>query len=253
MKVALISTPSTSGKTVLSFLLGCTWAKVMKTKSYHMTTGTFDEYFNLVPDIDVKMRGKTRELRTALRSASVESAESFATSFTTSGNYPVCEFTDPSSPEEKAEVLKGFAALLPSITSLVLVEINNNADLEDNIAVINACNVALVLCRPIMGEYDAYKKILEKYKVEIPAFPLLTQLNPLTVTKKELDIWFPEKYFTFSYNPAIQKFINKRKADMLIDAIIKVDFGTQTIRQELHNILARIYHPTKIPEVSRWS
>lgn len=252
MKIALISTPSTSGKTILSFLLGCTWSRVMKTKSYHMTTGTFDEYFNLVPDIDVKMRGKTRELRTSLRSASIDSAESFATSFTPYGNYPICEFTDPSSPEEKADVLKGFATLLPN-TGLILVEISNQADLADNIAVINACDVALVLCRPIMGEYANYKKTLEKYKVEIPAFPLLAQVNPLTVTKKELDAWFPEKYLTMSYNPAIQKFINKRKADQLIGAVIKVDFCTQTLRQELHTILSRLYHPYKIPEVGRWS
>ena len=252
MKIALISTPSTSGKTVMSLLLGGIWARVMKTKSYHMTTGSFDEYFNILPDIDIKMRGHTREVRAALRAASIESAESFATSFTAQGNYPICEFSDPSSAEEKADTLRGFASLLPP-SGLVLVEICNEANLEDNIEIINACDVALIICRPIMGEYERVKSIKEKYQIKIPSFPLLMQVNNLAVTKKELDIWFPTKYLTLSYTPVIQKFINKRKADMLLDAVIKVDFNTSTLRQEIYNILSVLYAPVKIPEVSRWS
>lgn len=252
MKIALISTPSTSGKTIMSLLLGGIWARVMKTKSYHMTTGSFDEYFNILPDIDIKMRGHTRELRASLRAASIESAESFATSFTAQGNYPICEFSDPSSAEEKADTLRGFASLLPP-TGLILVEINNDANLEDNIEIINACDVALILCRPISGEMERVKSIAARYKVQVPYFPLLMQLNPLSVTKKELDIWFNTKYLTFSYSPVIQKFVNKRKADMLLEAIIKVDYNTSTLRQEIYNILATLYAPVKIPEVSRWS
>lgn len=253
MKVALISTPSTSGKTTIGFLLGCVWARIMKTKSYHMTTGSFDEYFNMLPDIDIKMRGHTRELRAALRAASIESAESFATSFTSQGNYPICEFSDPSSPEEKGDTLRGFATLLPP-TGIILVEISNDANLEDNINVINSCDVALILCRPMQGEAARVRDTMHKYNITIPSFPLLMQVNNLTVTKKELDIWFAGmKYLTFSYSPAIQKFINKKKADALVNAIINVDFNTGTLRQELHNILAMLYAPVKIPEVNKWS
>ena len=252
MKIALISTRSTSGKTLTSLLIGGIGARIFKTPAYHMTTGSFDEYFNLAQDIDLKMKGHTPELHAALRAASVQDAESFATSFTSAGNYPICEFSDPSSPEEKASALKGFAGLL-SPTSLVLVEINNYADVEANSAVIDACDVALILARPMMGEYERVKEIIDKYNVRIPHMLLINQVNNLSVTVKELQAWFPEKFLTLSYNPTVQKFLNKRKLEQLIDGVLRADFGTGTLRQEVYNILSKLYAPVKIPEVTRWS
>lgn len=252
MKIALISTRSTSGKTVTSLLLGGIWAKISKTHVYHMTTGSFDEYFNTAPEIDLKMKGHTPELKTSLRAASIESAESFATSFTNAGNYPICEFSDPTSPEEKAEAVKGFSTLLTP-SSLVLIEISNDADVETNSAVINACDVALVIARPIAGEYERVKEILSKYSVVIPHLVLLNGVNNRAITVKELQVWFPEKFLTLSYNPTIQKYLNKRKLEGLLDSIVRADNDTTTLRQEIHGILSRLYAPVKIQEVSRWA
>ena len=252
MKIALISTRSTSGKTVTSLLLGGIWAKISKTHVYHMTTGSFDEYFNTAPEIDLKMKGHTPELKTSLRAASIESAESFATSFTNAGNYPICEFSDPTSPEEKAEAVKGFSTLLTP-SSLVLIEISNDADVETNSAVINACDVALVIARPIAGEYERVKEILYKYSVVIPHLVLLNGVNNRAITVKELQVWFPEKFLTLSYNPTIQKYLNKRKLEGLLDSIVRADNDTTTLRQEIHSILSRLYAPVKIQEVSRWA
>lgn len=252
MKIALISTHSTYGKTTLGLLLGGVGAQVFKTPSYLMTTGSFDSHFNVCADIDVKMRGHTPEIKAALRAASVKDAESFATSLTNAGLYPICEFSDPSLPEEKAEVVKGFAGLL-NPKALVMVEISNEANVEDNRAIIETCDVAIIIARPIMGEYENVKKIIDKYKIEIPHVLLLNEVNPLAVTTKELQIWFPEKFWTFSYNPAIPKFFNKRKAEQLVEGLLRADFGTGTLRQEIYNLLSKLYHPVKIPEVSRWA
>ena len=252
MKIALISTRSTSGKTVTSLLLGGIWAKISNTHVYHMTTGSFDEYFNTAPEIDLKMKGHTPELKTSLRAASIESAESFATSFTSAGNYPICEFSDPTSPEEKADAVKGFSTLLTP-SSLVLIEISNNADVETNSEIINACDVALVIARPIAGEYERVKEILAKYSVTIPHLVLLNEVNNRAITVKELQVWFPEKFLTLSYNPTIQKYLNKRKLEGLLDSIVRADNDTTTLRQEIHGILSRLYAPVKIQEVSRWA
>lgn len=252
MKVALLSTRSTSGKTTVSLLLGGVWARISKTHVYHMTTGSFDEYFNAAPDIDLRMKGHTPELKTSLRAASIESAESFATSFTAAGNYPVCEFSDPTSPEEKADAVKGFASILPA-SSLILVEVSNDADVETNSAVINACDVVLVLARPMVGEGKRVEEILKKYSVTIPHLVLVNQVNSRAVTVKEMQTWFPGKFLTLSYNPTIQKYLNKRKLEGLIDSVLRADNDTTTLRQELHGILARLYAPVKIPEVSRWA
>lgn len=252
MKIALISTRSTSGKTTLSMLMGGVGARVFKTPSYLMTTGSFDSHFDICADIDVKMRGHTPEIKAALRAASVKDAESFATSFTMAGVYPICEFSDPSLPDEKAGVVKGFSALLPP-TALTLVEIDNAAKLEDNREIISVCDVAIIIARPIKGEYKRVKEVIDRYQLSIPYIILLNQVNPLAVTTKELQMWFPEKFFTFSYNPTIQKFFCKRKTEQLIEGILRADYGTGTLRQEMYNLLAKLYAPVKIPEVSRWA
>lgn len=252
MKIALISTHSTSGKTTMGLLLGGVGAQIFKTPSYLMTTGSFDSHFNVCADIDIKMRGHTPEIRAALRAASVKDAESFSTSLVSAGLYPICEFSDPSLPEEKADVVKGFASLLDA-KALVMVEICNDAKAEDNRAIIESCDVAIIIARPIMGEYENVKKIIDKYKIEIPHVLLLNEVNPLAVTTKELQVWFPEKFWTFSYNPAIPKFFNKRKTEQLVDGLLKADYGTGTLRQEIYNLLSKLYHPVKIPEVSRWA
>ena len=253
MKIAVISTLSMLGKTYFAMTAGTVYAHVMKEPVYFMTTGTFEDHFHMAPEIDVKMVGHTPELQAALRASSISSAESFATSFTKDGVYPICEFSDPASASVKAATLKGFGSIVTGSTSMILVEIDNAADADLNTEIIKNCDVALILASPEMGVASKIKKIKDRYAISIPTYTVFNMYNPIAVSLKDIQSWHPEKFFTYTYNATALKYLNKRALDRMVEEVAKGGNAFGTMRNEIYNIVKAMYYPIKIPEVARWS
>lgn len=252
MKIAVISTKSSFGKTYFALTSGGTMAKVLKEASYLFTTGSFDDYFGMVQNIDVKMFGRTPELQACIRANSLENAESFSSSLTLDGLYPICAFSDSSSIDAKANAYNGFATLVKPTTP-ILLEIDNMADRELNSRLIHESDVAVIISNPAFGCTKKIDDIMQMYNIKIPTFVLFNNWNPATAGTKDFKSWYSGKYFLYSYNPMALKYINKRASERLLVDIVKGGSGLGSLRNEIYSIFSYLYKPVKIPEVSKWS
>ncbi len=251
MKMAIASTPSASGKTVLITSCLGMLSNIRKTPTYVVTTGSFRDYYSLVTELGFEGSCSTQELLSAVTSRDLESALSFATSLTQDGLYTVCSLDGAGTIESKVEAYNGLGSMVQR-DDVIATEISNEADPELNKAIVRNSDLLLIVTNAKHGMNREVNDLINKFEYEGHAKVIVTKWNPVITTKNIDGELGKGKYMLFSYNQYIEKTLFSGQFLKLIKSFRKRTPEARTTPQEICNILNLILSPKKFPEVSRW-
>jgi len=249
--MAIASTASASGKTVLIATCLAMFSNIKKKPTYIITTGDFKDYYSLVTELGVESSCSTQELISACNSRDILSALSFATSLTPDGVYALCSLNGAGDINSKVEAYDKFGALV-NRDDIIATELCNNADLNLNRAIAQHSDLLLVIVNTKRGISQEVTNILNRLEYSGPYKVIVTKYNPVISTKKLDSELGSKKYMIYSYNPYIEKLLYDGQFIKLVQAFRKRTPEGRATPQEIRNILNMIISPKKFPEVNTW-
>lgn len=257
MKVAVISTQSSAGKTSIMITLGAVLAKLKRRHVYYMSTGTLVNFFRPYPESDIVRWGRPAELSNAINSNDIGLAEALTVSLTQYGDYPICSFDDSTPTDRKADIYGGLPKLIGNM-DLALLEVANDTPYDLAKAMIDKSNLVLIIAEQSMNTVQDIKDVIAKYDLKDNYRVIINKYDANISSLKSIESMMKlpkgSKLISIPYNPTLAKYMDQRMYHNAIPKIVKAEAGFTGIRAGIYEILKTIYSGVKyIPEVSEWA